>query len=874
LGKAGAERREDGAQTGATGGPAEEGRDAGLPLGAGRPEDRLDTADELRRRLRQQELLAELGTLALRGTDMEALLQDAARLVAQGLGISHCMILKYLPDEDRLLLCAGTGWREGAAGSATLSADVTCAAGYALKTGDAVIADHMTEDSPFWTPDLLQEHGIRRAMDVVIRGGDVTYGVLEADSQDPKAFSQGDLAFMWGAANLLGFAVERKRTEAALDAMHARAREILESISDAFYAVDHEWRFTYINRRAEQLWGRPREQLIGKVVWEEFPWIAGSESEAAHERALREQRPVRLEMISAIFNHWIDISIYPNPTGLSVFFHDISERKRTEMELAASEERLRLATEGADIGTFEFDPSGRASRSARHAEIFGDSDAEQGWNYAANLEQILAEDRPQVDQVRKEIRRGAGRWKMECRIRRANDGAIRWIEVRGAALRNNPRDQPRLIGIVADVTDRKEAEVVRERFAAELEQRVAERTRELAEANERLKAEIAERRTTEAALIQAQRFEAVGQLTGGVAHDFNNLLTAVVGNLQLLRPRQTDPRARRQVDAALQAAQRGGELTRQLLAYARKQRLEPRPVDANAIITGMCELMRRSLGRLISIEQSLEPLLWPALSDPAQLESVVLNLAINARDAMPGGGHLSIATRNIRSADPALPPELPRGDYVLVAVADEGVGMPPEVAAKAFEPFFTTKEIGKGSGLGLAQVQGVVRQFGGTVRLRSALGAGTTVEVFLPRAGVPVREDQEEGEGAATDAAARGTRVLVVDDEEDVRTIAVTFLEDAGYQVQEAVSGAEALRLVDYAMAGMSGSEFVRLARERRPGVPVIYVTGNADPLSAGGADPEDRVLAKPYSQEMLLAAVRETLERRWPAGGDGANAA
>jgi PAS domain S-box-containing protein len=875
LGKVGAERR-DGAPTDAEGAPAGTGQGDSGPLRTEQAAEVPDTAGALRLRLRQQELLAELGTLALRAGDIDALLQDAARLVAQGLGTNFCKILEHLPGEDRLLVRAGVGWREGVVGVATVSADVTCPAGYALRTGDAIISDHMTEESPFWTPQLLQDHGIRRAMNVVIRGVGAAYGVLEADSPNPGDFGHDDLAFMWGAANLLGFAIEHKRTEAAFNALHARTREILESISDAFYAVDQEWRFTYVNRKAEELWGRKREELIGRNFWEEFPQAVGSEPYKAYMRAAREQRVVQLEAVSPILNHWIDLSIYPSQTGLSVYFRDITERKLTEAALRASEERLQLAIESAGIGTWELDlATGNSTRSVRHCAIFGiPSTGTEGWGHEAILEQVVPEDRPLVERIRDQVLEGACNWQMEYRIRRANDGAIRWIEARGAAVRNTPGDPPRLVGVVMDVTERKEAEAVRERFAAELEQRVAERTRELAEANARLTAEIAERRATEAALIQAQRFEAVGQLTGGVAHDFNNLLTAVVGNLQLLRPRQTDPRTLRQVDAALQAAQRGGELTRQLLAYARKQRLEPRPVDANAIVSGMEQLMRRSLGRLVCIETRMEPQPWPALSDPAQLESVLLNLAINARDAMPGGGHLRITTRNVVAGDETLPPELPRGDYVLLSVVDEGSGMPPEVAAKAFEPFFTTKEIGKGSGLGLAQVQGVVRQFGGTVRLRSAVGAGTTVEVFLPRAKEPVRQVEEE-DGTTVQAPVAGTRVLVVDDEEDVRAVAVTFLQEAGYAVREAASGLDALReledgpvelmLVDYAMAGMSGTEFVRLARLRWPDLPAVYITGNADPLGTGGANPEDRVLAKPYSQDMLLAAVRETLERRRP---------
>jgi PAS domain S-box-containing protein len=510
--------------------------------------------------------------------------------------------------------------------------------------------------------------------------------------------------------------------------------DILESISDAFYAVDHDWKLTYFNRKAEELWGRTREDLLGKVYWDEFPQAAGGAIHQAHLRAAREQRVITVEAMSPVLNHWVDVTIFPADGGLSVYLRDITRRKQSEDAL--------------------------------------------------------------------------------------------------------------------------------KRFTETLEQRVRERTGELAEANSRLTGEIAERKKAEAALMQAQRLEAIGQLTGVIAHDFNNLLTAVIGNLELLRPVLGSDRAQRQADAALQAARRGGELTQQLLAYARKQHVEPRAVDANEVVMRMRDLLGRSLGGLVSIETRLAPDLWPARTDPAQLESIVLNLAINARDAMPEGGGVRIATRNVR-------------DYVLITVEDEGSGMPPEVLAKAFEPFFTTKEIGKGSGLGLAQVHGVVQQFGGTARLRSTVGVGTVVEVYLPRA---------EGAAAApADMAARpqnapppaGITVLVVDDQDDVRDVAVAFLEDAGYAVQAAASGAEGLAslhrgpvsvaLVYHGMAGMSGIEFVHKARQLHPGLPVVYLTGHAEPLGSEGVDPDDRVLTKPYTPDDLLEAVRRTLDR--PAG-------
>jgi len=383
-------------------------------------------------------------------------------------------------------------------------------------------------------------------------------------------------------------------------------------------------------------------------------------------------------------------------------------------------------------------------------------------------------------------------------------------------------------------------------------------------------ADITVQKDTEEKLVQAQKMEVVGQLTGGVAHDFNNLLTAVLGNLELLERCSSDATTARFVQSARRSAERGAKLTEQLLAFARKQHLQPRAVDPNRIVAGMGELLVRTIGGTVQLRTALDPQLWPALLDPTQVELMILNLAINARDAMPEGGVLTIASANVAAGMPGAPPEIGRRDCVLLSVSDTGTGMSAEVQARAFEPFFTTKDVGKGSGLGLSQVYGLVKQSGGVVRIESRPGDGTTVLLYLLRAGESVAV---EAASAPAEAARKGVRLLIVDDDDDVRDITVQLLREAGHSVSEADGGQAALAalergeaydlvLVDIAMARMNGIETVRQLRQRRPALRVLFITGYADTSMLGTQTGSDPVLKKPFNREALGAAVTRALRR------------
>jgi signal transduction histidine kinase len=442
----------------------------------------------------------------------------------------------------------------------------------------------------------------------------------------------------------------------------------------------------------------------------------------------------------------------------------------------------------------------------------------------------------------------------------AADGATSGIFIQGHDVTEQHGTEK---AILAEVTERRRAEEALQVLNNTLERRVHD--------------EVHARSKVEEQLRQVQKMEAVGQLTGGIAHDFNNMLAVIMGGLNLVQRKlargETD--VERFIEGAIDGAQRAATLTQRLLAFSRQQALSPEPLVTNKLVAGMSELLIRTLGEQVKVETVLAAGLWQVKADPAQLENAILNLAVNARDAMPGGGRLTIETLNA-FVDDAYAQEyaIDAGQYVLIAVADTGAGMAPEVIAKAFDPFFTTKGAGKGTGLGLSQVYGFVRQSGGHVKIYSELGVGTSVKIYLPRL---------YGEAAATEQAKRlatvhrGLRseiILVVEDEERVRALSVEALRELGYGVLEASGPRQALRMLDegqqvtllftdVVMPDMSGRQLADRARGKRPNLKVLYTTGytrNAI-VHNGMLDPGTNLLTKPFSIEELAGKIRKILD-------------
>ncbi len=543
---------------------------------------------------------------------------------------------------------------------------------------------------------------------------------------------------------------------------------------------------------------------------------------------------------------------------------DLTERKRAEAALTQSEERLRLATEASDTGLWDVDlinniliwpPRTKAMFGISPGVPVSMRDFYDGL-HPDDLERTSLAFAAAADPEQRAL------YDVEYRTVGKEDGIIRWVAAKGRGVFEDDRCK-RVVGVAIDVTARKADEEQLRELNERLESRVAE--------------EVAERTKAEDALRQSQKMEAVGQLTGGIAHDFNNMLAVVIGSLDLLARRmaEDDQRAKRYVDAAMDGARRAAQLTQRLLAFSRQQPLQPEVVDANKLVAGMSDLLRHTLPDL-QPETVLAGGLWRTFADPNQLENAILNLAVNARDAMHEGGRLTIETANCHLDERYAAGHLglPTGQYVMIAVTDTGSGMPQEVIAKAFDPFFTTKEVGRGTGLGLSQVYGFVKQSGGHVKIYSEPGQGTTVKVYLPRLVAAVEELEPAVQPYDLPRGESREVILVVEDEPGVRQFSVDALSELGYRVLEADGAAAALRLIDahseiallftdVVMPEVNGRKLADEARRRRPGLKVLFTTGysrNAV-VHNGVLDPGVHLIGKPFTLEDLAACVRKVIE-------------
>ncbi|MEX0604146.1 MAG: PAS domain-containing protein [Marinobacter sp.] len=612
---------------------------------------------------------------------------------------------------------------------------------------------------------------------------------------------------------------------------------ILESISDAFFALDENWNFSYLNRQAEVLLERSRVDLLGRNVWTEFPTAVGSTFQRQYQHALENQQTVEFREFYPPLNKWLDVSAYPIPDGLAVYFRDITQRKQQEAELLLNQERFRLISKATNdvIWDWNFD-AGTVWWNDSMYEVFGHqaSDLEPGpesWT-----RRIHPDDLDRVYHSIHEVIDGpVDHWTEEYRFIKG-DGQYATVIDRGFVIREPSGKAIRMLGSMLDITERMELE-----------------TR----------------------LRESQKLEAVGHLTGGVAHDFNNLLTVIMGNSEELAERLTDRHLRLMAEMTVSAAARGAELTNRLLAFARRQPLEPKPMNVNRLVGEMEALIRRTLPENIQFEFLGESDLKITEVDANQLDTALLNLVINARDAMPNGGKLTIETGNAWLDDEyaARHQEVSPGEYVMICVSDTGIGMDEDTQNSAFEPFFTTKAIGKGSGLGLSMVFGFTKQTGGHIKIYSEQGEGTSVKLYFPSA----EALQESSDIDETEQPMRGgdEHILIAEDDDLVREHLTGQLQTLGYRVTSVGSGPAALAalhlnsdisllLTDIIMpGGMNGRELSNIAQGKHPALRVLYTSGYTENaiVHHGRLDPGVDLLSKPYRRRDLALKVRKVLD-------------
>ena len=634
------------------------------------------------------------------------------------------------------------------------------------------------------------------------------------------------------------------------DKDQTRLDAVLDTVVDGIILIDARGSVLRFNPACEKLFGFRAEEVVGHNVKMLMP----EPFQAEHDGYLDNYRRTGERKIIGIGREVtgqrkdgstfpMDLSVGEAKQGDETIFvgviHDLTQRKNYESAILDSAMRLRSVLDTTVDGVILIDSRGAVSMFNPACEkLFGfHADEVVGQNVKMLMpEPFRAEHDGYLENYRRTGERkiiGIGR---EVTGRR-KDGTTFPMDLSvGECVIG---DQSSYVGVIRDLTERKRAE---------------------------------------AQLAQAQKMEAVGQLSGGIAHDFNNLLTVILGNAEVLSDSmKARPDLKTMVDSIMSAADRGSELTQRLLAFSRRQTLQPTNIDCNRLVGRMKELLRRALRENVAIRVETEEGLWPAFADPGQLESALLNLSLNAQDAMPEGGSLVVATQNIK-LDPSyqsVHPEVPPGSYVMIAVTDNGTGMTPDVKAKVFEPFFTTKEVGKGSGLGLSMVYGFVKQSNGHVSIYSEPGLGTTIRLYLPAVAGSAEADGEAAADEPSSSLAGRETVLVVEDDPFVRSYAVSSLGALGYRVLSAADGREAmaelgshgkidLLFTDVVMpGGVSGWDLADHALQLRPGMKVLLTSGYAlESLEAHGrVRPGLAVLNKPYRRAQLAKRVREVLD-------------
>lgn len=790
---------------------------------------------ELHNRLRQQEAVAELGLFALKSADLQELLKNVVQTVARVLDTELCKVLELQPDGKSLLLRAGVGWKEGLVGHATVATEVDSQAGFTLLSNEPVIVADLQTESRFRGPSLLQEHGVVSGLSVVIHGDKWPFGVLGAHTRQARAFSRDDASFVQSVANILGGFIERRR-------VHMLYRQLVESVEDyAILTLNPAGLVTTWNIGAERLSGFRSDQMIGRPVASFYPpdeAAAGKPEQELTEAVAQgriEHEGWRLRHDGTRFFARCSTIALKDERGILCGFsrvvRDITAQRREE-------ESLRSVVDHSVDAIFTIDEQGLIQSCGGAVQrIFGHCCCDL---VGQNINLLMPEP-----------------------LRNEHGGYLRNYLRTGFA---------RIMGSVREVTG-----IRKDGVPIPLEIVITEFRLDGQRFFTGILRDISPRKQLEAQLRQSQKMEAFGQLAGGVAHDFNNLLTIISGYSELvLKNLRADDPSRGFISEVHRAGERAASLTRQLLAFSRQQVLEPKVLDLNAVVADTEKMLRRLIGEDIHLHTVLAPRLDRVNVDPGQIEQVVLNLAVNARDAMPEGGKLTIETANTEVDEiyAQTNKDLKPGRYVMLTVSDTGCGMSDEVKARIFEPFFTTKGPGKGTGLGLATVFGVIKQSGGHIKVYSEPGHGTSFKIYLPVV----------NEKIPSSRSLHGTRItptgdetiLLVEDEDAVRLLSRRALEGLGYTILEASNGREALAicqqhactihllLSDVVMPEIGGRKLAEQLTVLRPDMKVLYLSGyTSDAVVRHGVlHAEVAFLQKPFTVSSLANKVREVLDQ------------
>ena len=793
-----------------------------------------------------------------------------------------------------------------------------------LKRGETVVfADAEEDPRTASTADALKAISAQAVVNMPIREQGGLVALLYLNHATARDWAEAELDLIRDVAERTRSVVERRRVEHELRQGEERFRTVFENAAVGMLEIDADWSIRAANTAYGQLIGEPPAKLAGQncLAFTHPDDVAASENalrraaaEPKGKRISFEKRYVRADGREVwIRSNLAKIAGQGTKARFLKIVEDISDAKRAQREIEEQRHSLEILNQtgaavaaeletetivqkvtdagvqltGAAFGAFFYNVVNEAGESFTLYTLSGADRADFDRFGHPRATPIFAptfkgEGIVRSDDITSDPRygknpphKGMPKRHLPVRSYLAVPVASRTGEVIGGLFFGHPdagvftEASERLViglaGQAAVAIDNSRLFESAQRANQTLEERVQQRTRELAEAHD--------------ALRQSQKMETVGQLTGGIAHDFNNLLQIVSGNLDLLRQKlpAEATHLKRYAERAFTGADRAATLTQRLLAFSRRQPLAPKPLDINRLIPGMSELLHRTLGETIEVESVLAPRLWIVEADPNQLENAIINLAINARDAMPEGGKLTIETQNthLDLSYAAQNPEVTAGQYAVICISDTGIGMDAETAAKAVEPFFTTKEVGRGTGLGLSMVYGFVKQSGGHIKIYSEPGEGTTVKMYLPRLLGTFDDKIDEPLRGAIEAQGSET-ILVCEDDEDVRAYSAEVLRELGYKVLEAADGPTTLALlrangpVDLLFTdvvlpgGMTGAELAREAARLQPGLNTLFTTGYARNaiVHHGRLDPGVDLLTKPFSYSDLAARVRDILDR------------